>query len=231
MLEENKREDNIQEPEPEDFLPAPRKKGYLQRIPSVSSINPALFMLILCGVVSQLYWNSEYKDLLWASRHSIFEKKEYWRLITALFTHSDLMHLMNNSFLFFVFGSLLRFYYGLRVFPFASLAVGAVTTLSSAYFHEANVHLVGASGMIYGMVAMWLVLYVKFDSLYSLPMRIFRASGFSLVMLMPSTFQVQVDYTAHSLGFAFGIVAGLLLIPSVSKTVREFYRRNPDYTP
>lgn len=217
-------EDEFTEPDPEDFLPAPPKKeGYLQQRPTLTSLNPALIFFLLFLMMSVTYWTQDMRDLLWASRDSILVHGEYWRLLTAIFIHGDMKHLLDNSILFLIFGSLLYHYYGSVIFPFASLIVGIFTTLGSVYMHEPNIRLLGASGMVYGMVAMWIVFYVRYDIRYSLHIRFLRAIGFCLVILFPTSFHIEVDYQAHAIGFVLGILAGILLIPLVNKRVEKFY--------
>lgn len=215
---------NDEEFSPEDFLPSPpRKKGFLQRVPSLVSINPALILFLLFLFLSLASWEGHFPEGLWASYERVYQHKEYWRLITSLFVHADMKHLMDNSLLFLIFGSLLYFFYGIIVFPITSLLIGIITSAISVYFHEPQIRMLGASGMIYGMVAMWTVLYIRYEIHYSLPMRIFRVLGFCLIILFPTSFHMEVDYLAHAVGFFIGIFAGLLSIIMTAKRVENFY--------
>ena len=117
MLEEDPKPEAIVEPEPEDFLPTPKKKGFLQQRPSVQSLNPALLFFLSFILMSFAYWTYDFRDQLWASKETVFVHKEYWRVFTSLFIHAHLMHLLNNSILFIIFASLLYFFYGALVFP------------------------------------------------------------------------------------------------------------------
>jgi membrane associated rhomboid family serine protease len=81
------------------------------------------------------------------------------------------------------------------------------------YFYADSTRLLGASGMIYGMVALWLVLYIHRDTDHSLMMRLFRATGFALIMLFPETYNPSTSYLAHASGFVIGIITGLLVLP------------------
>lgn len=221
----NDSEEDFQEPDPEDFELTPKPKGYLQQIPHLSSINLPILFVLLFLFVSYLYWTDDVKTYLWVSRDSIFVQNEYWRLLSALFVHSGLMHLLNNSLLFTIFGALLSFFYGSVVFPLAAFVVGMITNAITIYFYAPHVHLIGASGMVYGMVGMWIVFYVAFEKRFDLFMRVFRVLGFSLVLLFPTTFKKEVSYMAHGVGFLVGIVAALFLIPMLREKIRAFERR------
>lgn len=227
MIEQDDRSEDLGEPDPEDFLPAPpKKKGFLQQIPTLASLNPALLFFLLFLILSFLFWNYDIQDELWASRYSIFVKKEYWRALTAIFIHADMKHLLDNSLLFLIFGTLLYYFYGSFVFPFCSLIVGIVTTLLSAYYHEPYIRMLGASGMVYGMVAMWIVFYVTYEIRYSFYLRVLRAVGFALVILFPTSFHEEVDYMAHAIGFGIGTLAGILLVPFLNTRVERFYKEH-----
>ncbi len=72
--------------------------------------------------------------------------------------------------------------------------------------------LIGASGMVYAMVAMWLVVYMNFETHYPFRTRLMRAVGFTLVVMIPTTYQKNVSYLAHGMGFGLGILFGVVLI-------------------
>ncbi len=217
--------DDIEAPEPnlEDFLPAaPKPRSYLQRKPSIKSLNPALILFILCIAASSFHWTHD-SSKLWVSYNSIYIDKEYWRLLSTLFTHADSIHLLSNSMLFLIFGWILHDFFGFLAFPVISTLTGVVTAFITMHFHDPQARMLGASGMIYAMVAMWIVLYVTYEKNYSVPMRFLRTIGFSLAMLFPTSFQIETDYIAHAIGFAVGIFAGLALIPLSRKDVVAFY--------
>lgn len=203
-------------PDAADFIPAPvKQKSPLNRVPGPGTARPALLMFVLFWVASLTYWFGGRGVGGWVSGEAVFQKGEYWRLFTALFTHSDVGHLLSNTPLFLIFGWFLGAFFGPVVFPATVILVGAASNLATVYMYDPGTHLVGASGMLYGMIALWLVLYVHFDTDYSITMRIFRALGVSLLMLFPTTFQETTSYQAHAWGFLFGGVAGLLLCPFV----------------
>lgn len=213
-------------PDFEDFLPLPKKKGFLERKPKIASLNIALLMFMFCLFTSLVYWQYPIGQYFWSSYNAAIVKKEYWRLLTALFTHADLTHLLQNGFLFIVFGWLLRYFYGLLAFPIFSLALGILTNLISIHFHDPNIHQIGASGMIYGMIAMWIVFYIKYDVANSIPLRVLRSVGFSLAMLFPTSFREETDYIAHGIGFMMGLILAVFLLPLMNKRVQQFYAEN-----
>lgn len=199
----------------EDDLKPLHPPGPLSKFPSGQHLWPAVICLILFYLASTVHAGHQYGRLLPVSGASIFQDNEYWRLFTALFVHGSLLHLLSNAFMFVVFGWLLRAYFGFITFPVISFLMGIVSNLATVAFYKPEIQLVGASGMIYAMAALWLVFYMKYDTERRLSVRIFRAAGFVMIMLVPSTFEPQVSYLAHAMGFAAGIVTGLLVLPVI----------------
>lgn len=195
-------------PEAEDFIPSPPKPlSPLSRVPAPASFRPALLCFVLFFVASGIYWNTPSRGG-WASGEDVFQRGETWRLLTALFTHSDMGHLLSNTPLFLIFGWYLFEFFGAAAFPLGALLIGVLSNAVTVYLYNPSTHLVGASGMLYGMIALWLVLYVHFESVYTVPMRIFRAITVSLVLLFPTTFQENTSYLAHASGFGIGLIVG-----------------------
>ena len=187
-------------PQPEDFRPtSPMPLSPLRQMPAVHHVRPALLMLVFFVLLSALYWREGRGDWLWVSG--------------ALFTHSDLGHLLANAPLFLIFGWFLRAFFGLALFPGVALGIGVASNLVTIATYEPTVRLVGASGMLYGMVALWLVLYIRFDTDQRVLHRWARALAFSLVILFPTTFQPTTSYLAHGVGFGFGLLVGLIVGP------------------
>jgi rhomboid protease GluP len=204
-------------PSEEDFAPSPPKpERPMTRFPRSSATKPALVCFALFWVASLYEWSPRALFDLAASRNDIFEKGAWWKLLTALFTHADVEHLLSNSPLFLIFGWFLYAFFGRLAFPFGAIVVGVLSNLWTVYLQSPGSSLVGASGMLYGMISLWLVLYVRFETEYSVPMRIFRSIGVAILLLFPTTFQQTTSYTAHATGFLLGLVVGLCLIPFVS---------------
>ncbi len=210
-------DDNDYYPDPEDFKPEPeRPPGPLAQVPSLRNGIPALMAFFVFYIATAVYNRYPAGEYLWLSGDALFEKHEYWRLLTSLVTHADLSHLLGNALIFLIFGWMLRAYFGLIVFPVASFLIGLITNIVTIAAYDPRIKLLGASGMAYGMVALWLVFYIRHDTDHRIPVRIFRAAGFALVMMFPTTFDPHVSYLAHAAGFGIGLVTGLLLLPFVS---------------
>lgn len=212
-------------PSPDDFLPSPPKPiSRLNQKPNIASIKPALFCFALFWLCSLHDWLSPDADGLWASNEAVIGEHQYWRLLTALFVHSDIGHLLANSPLFLIFGWFLYAFFGWLAFPASALIIGTLSNLVTIYFYPPDTELLGASGMLYGMVALWLVVYVRHENTLPWGVRLLRAVGVSLLLLFPTTFREETSYTAHLAGFVIGIAVGFIGFRGPSKTTRtDFY--------
>ena len=80
--------------------------------------------------------------------------------------------------------------------------------LLTLWTYPPDVRLVGASGVVYLMAGFWLSSYVLIDRRFSVGRRVFRSVGFTLIVLFPTSFEAQVSYRAHAIGFAVGAAYG-----------------------
>ena len=211
-MEDEPTEQEFFEPQEQEVF-----QGLLYEKPQASDLHVALQMLFLCVIFTVLHHSAEARDLFWLSGKSIFVDQQYWRLVTSLFVHSSVEHLLANSLLFMFFAWYLKSYYGRWAFPGLALVVGVLANLATIMTYPPQVRLVGASGMVYGMVAMWVSLYIYFERRRSLYVKVFRSLGFLLVLMVPSKFSPKTSYLAHLFGFGFGVVASLAVIPEARK--------------
>ena len=207
-------------PDLEDFIPAVRNppSGFeLMPVPGSAWLaNISLASMVFACMINWS-WSSKSMAPMVASGEAVFQKQEYWRLFTALLGHGDVMHLLHNAPIFWFFAWILNAYFGLFVAGLLTLIVGLASNAVTLWSYEPKMQLLGASGMIYGMVAMWLVLYIRFDRKGWWVKRVVRSLGFSLLVLFPQSYEVNTSYMAHASGFLLGIVLAVLWIPFAMK--------------
>jgi rhomboid protease GluP len=190
-------------------------KTFLSKRPTYES-----FLAALLGLAClTLFFGADPKNFS-ANGYLVFEKKEYWRLITSSLLHSDLTHLAHNSFFMIGLSFLLHTYFGLWVFPFLIVIVGALINLITLSFYPPSVHLVGISGVIYFMASFWLTLFILIERRKKMKSRLIYASGISLIFFFPQVFSPQTSYLAHGIGFLLGIPIGVLYFLINLKKIR-----------
>ncbi len=177
---------------------------------SFSSTAVGLATLLLSTGAVIYFWDlAGWAHLMPASGEQVFEHREYWRLWTTLFAHADLAHLLSNGFLFYILGFFLYGYFGSALFPLAAFFWGGVTNYIVLKTSDPQMGLIGASGVVYWMGGAWLVLYYFLSRQKNQVQRWLRTLGVALLIFMPSeTFDPQISYRTHAIGFALGLAAG-----------------------
>lgn len=194
-------------PEP---MPPPPPPGPLSKRPDANGLIYSLIVLLLCTVTSELYWRDHWiSSNLTATPKQVFEDFEFWRVFTTMFTHADAKHLLSNLYMLGILGVLVGGYFGFIIFPLISIILGAGVNIISLLTYSPNVVLLGASGLVYLMAGFWFTMFVLVDSPRPLLVRLMRATGVSLVILFPTTFEPEVSYRTHAIGFIVGLVFAL----------------------
>jgi rhomboid protease GluP len=190
------------------------KETWLSRKPRPSSVWIVVLGVGLLLISGGMYWQNDFgfANLLPASKNAVFIDKEYWRLFTAILAHADIGHLLSNMLFWSVLSLLLFDYYGFFVFPVSSILLGAATNYLVIQDMAPEARLVGASQVVYAMAGIWLALYLFVEGKHTPAIRLVRALGFSLAMLMPSAFDPSISYEAHALGFLLGFGFGVFLV-------------------
>ena len=141
---------------------------------------------------------------------------QWWRLLTCVFEHIGIIHLVMNMYALLYVGVLLEPILGKIRFLAAYLATGVAASLVSLWWHENTVS-AGASGAIFGMYGLFLGLLltniIDKETRKALLPSIGIFVGYNLLFGLRS----GVDNAAHIGGLVSGFVAGLLLYYSLRK--------------
>jgi len=135
---------------------------------------------------------------------------QWWRLITALTLHADLLHLLSNLTIGGIFIVFLCRELGSGLAWSLLLASGSFGNLTNAALQMPDHRSVGASTLVFGAVgilaAISMLRYRKqLQRRWPLPI----AAAMALLALL-GTEGKQTDLGAHLFGFLFGIVLGLV---------------------
>ncbi len=173
---------------------------------------PVLLILTLFTLsLSLLTWIGPFteRDLLSASRESVFHLHQFYRLWTTLFVHADTGHLFSNLVLFIPLVYLLAAYFGTWGWPLGAIIAGGFINALVLQGMAPTIFLVGISGVVNFMGAAWLTLYYLID-LRERRRRQFAVVLFiSFILFVPDTYKPEVSYASHLVGYLFGILAGV----------------------
>ena len=188
------------------------RKNWLTQKPSPEAEPITALFSSLVAVLTWMFWNNIARADLWmpASGDQVFTKHEYWRLWTSLFAHADGGHLVSNAILFIPLCFFLTGYFGPTLFPLTGLALGGVINVAALATMSPQTSLIGISGLVYWMGSVWLTLYLVIGTKESARRRLGKTLFIAAALFAPQTFEPNVSYIAHFMGFLFGIPTALL---------------------
>ncbi|GEM_PF-779045 len=149
-----------------------------------------------------------------AKDNSLILAGQYWRFITPIFLHANLLHIGLNMLNFVILGVLIERIFGHLRFLLIYLLTGVVSIIASFYFSPQDVS-VGASGAIFGMVGAYSIFIFMHRHAFrrgGIPTLIWLVIiiglNLGLGLVIPN-----VDNSAHLGGFLAGCFLGWLFSP------------------
>lgn len=138
-----------------------------------------------------------------------------WTIITSIFLHLDLNHLLFNMFALFFFGTVLETRISQNLFAVLFITSGVIGNLG--HYYTAGTQLIpvlGASGAIYGVIGALSVLepfrLVYFTGMVPLPM-ILAAALWALSDFAGLFTPSQIAHNVHLVGMLVGVLTGVYL--------------------
>lgn len=175
-----------------------------------------LIMFALTQIVNITFGNGLLR--LGAKVNFLIGLGEYWRLLTSMFLHADVMHLIFNMLALYILGRDIERFFGRTKFLLIYFISGLIGS-SFSYLIVSNVS-VGASGAIFGLMGANLFLYKINPTVYK---RIYGTDFLVLIgiNLVLGLIRPNIDMAGHIGGliggfvtaFAFGLSHEKALIP------------------
>jgi rhomboid protease GluP len=165
-------------------------------------------VFVLCAVIIALSlsdWFSWVPLDFKASPDSIFIQHQYYRLWTSLFVHGDSGHLVSNLILFIPLMYLLSSYFSTWFIPFFAILTGGLINLIVLSSLPHQVVLIGISGVVNWLGAVWMLLFVLIDRRESVRRRFAIILFITLMLFVPDTYKPEISYYSHFLGYIFGL--------------------------
>lgn len=179
-----------------------------------------IFYLIFLVLI---YINKNFLDYIALKPSNILKGKYLWTIITCMFAHSpsNLFHLFANMISLIFIGGFIEKIIGKKRFIFIYLLSGIIANLFFILFslilkNELNAYAVGASGAIFGLIGVTILLTPKlkvFVFPIPVPIPIWIASLIALfgLWIISVIAGLPIGNTAHLGGFLTGIFYGLYL--------------------
>ncbi len=179
-------------------------------------------------------------DYLALKPASILQGKYLWTLITHIFVHGGIFHLFINMFVLFSLGSLSEKIIGRKRFLWFYILSGLFagilsailagfygnTPLGARIFGSPDIYMVGASGAIFAIAGLFVVLLPKlrfmiiFLPFFSLPAYIMVPLVLLVTWLATIAANFPIGNVAHLGGFLVGLLYGLYLKTKYKRKVK-----------
>jgi membrane associated rhomboid family serine protease len=187
--------------------------------PTIVLVNVAVFaaLSVWSGTLmspdreTMIQWGANYGPLTTTG--------QWWRLITSVFLHWGILHLLFNMWVLWGVGRLVERLVGNAAFAVAYLAAGFLGSVASVVWNNEAVVSAGASGAVFGVFG----ILVGFMALHrkSIPIEAINehrnaALAFLAFNLLLGLGIPWIDMAAHVGGLAAGFGCGLLLSQEVS---------------
>ena len=133
-----------------------------------------------------------------------------WTVVTAIFIHANMIHLLGNMIFLYVFGNTLEGVADARKMLSAFFLGGILSFPLSLPFFPVNENFAGASAAIFTLTAVVMLLKpLRFSWLLLMPVGLVAVLYF-LYNALAVYYQVQsnVAYISHLIGFALGLPLG-----------------------
>lgn len=147
---------------------------------------------------------------LGGSYDSIFNRKEYYRVISMAFTHQEVWHILMNMYSLNNLGEVLEPLLGTTRFIVYYLIIIVVGGTIVAKIHEKHnpyVYCIGASGVLCGLMGVYMVIVFMYMGVNGL-----RGCLPSLLCLLLMTFSKRIDSIGHFVGLGVGIVLAIITL-------------------
>lgn len=146
------------------------------------------------------------------SRGTVAERP--WTLVTSIFAHGGLLHLLVNLIVYISFSPMLELRIGKAKFAAVFFFSGVAAALAQLLVSPPHVIILGASGAILGLLGTLAVLAPRLPVLlfFFIPMRLWMAvGGFAVIsaLLAFTLPQSSVANLAHLVGIIVGVLFGI----------------------
>ncbi|GKV68267.1 putative rhomboid protease YdcA [Sporosarcina sp. NCCP-2716] len=177
---------------------------YIRQYPVVSTLiaaNVLVYLLtLLPGIGDRIF-------LFGVGANFLVEQGEYWRLVTPIFLHAGIMHLLFNMFSLFIFGPELEKVSGKARFLTVYFLSGIFGCIATFFVYDSTFSHVGASGAIFGIFgAFGALVYHTKHMLPQLRQIILPIIGLGVVMTFIGP---NINAAAHIAGLIVGFLIGL----------------------
>ena len=188
-----------------------KQKSYVPWI-AIALVALNIVIFILCTMTGELLYNIGDLNAL-----SVLKNGQWYRIITGMFLHANISHLFNNMLILYLLGNLIEKRLGRLQFFISYFVCGIIASVVSLVFKWQSgneIGSVGASGAVYGMFGIALIMEIAFVNwkrinLYTIE-KLVLVFAFLIISFYIDSQLAGVDYHAHVGGICTGFVIGMI---------------------
>ena len=139
-----------------------------------------------------------------------FKNPKIYQFITHQFIHNNTNHLYSNMLSLILVGSHVELYLGKIKFILSYLFCGLIGALSEIYFTNSDNTMAGASGAVFGMVALFALINKDYLKIFKWRVRLSLIAWVLIISEVWTTFQFRNDGIGH-FAHTGGIVCGIII--------------------
>jgi membrane associated rhomboid family serine protease len=226
-----------------------KHKKRMSAIDKLNNLSIVAWLIIINVIISitafiMLSFSENYIELFALVPLNILQGKFLWTILTHMFTHGGIFHLIINMFVLFSLGGLIERIIGRKRFIWFYLISGifagllsvllagylGTTPLGARIFGPSDIPMVGASGAIFAIAGLYVMLLPRlkfmiiFLPFFSLPAYIMVPLILFLVWIVTVITGLPVGNVAHFGGFLAGIFYGSYLRSKYKRKIKMLQR-------
>ncbi len=141
--------------------------------------------------------------------NDVLKNKQYYRLITAIFMHANIIHFLSNALGIFIFGARIERVYGYTNMFFTFLLSAIIGNIFTVILLPMS-YSVGASGGVAGLMGFALgITLLRPNMLLGLDFN--TVAIMSVVLILSTLTLAQINNVAHISGFVIGLIISVFL--------------------
>ena len=148
--------------------------------------------------------SASYRGVVYPQLHAVAQG-DYWQLVTSMFAHVAVLHILFNMFVLYALGPVLEAAVGRARFLLLYFVSGLAGSAAVMWFSLSYSLTLGASGAIFGLLGALLVVAFKVGGDVR-SILIWVGINFALTFFIP-----RISWQGHTGGFVTGVILGVII--------------------
>lgn len=174
---------------------------------------------IVCFIVFNLILSEEIMFYFVQYNRWVIERNYWWQLLTCMFLHAGISHLVSNLIGLVFSGTSVEQFYTRKQFLVIYFGSGLIGSFFTLVLNPLDTASLGASGAIFGLLGASLYIVIKTDRNFLIYI------GLYLVLFLYNSFQPGIGTWAHIFGLLSGFFFGYLFKHNQLRGFRVVERR------